>query len=143
MILLVRHAAAGERWEDDDDLRPLTERGKQQAHALVEHLTHYGFSRVVSSPSVRCVDTVAPLAASRGKKVKTSKSLAEGAGGQALDFVLDVVDDVVLCTHGDVVEEVLDGLRSVGWAVPLDAPAAKGSTWVLAERTATYLPPPA
>lgn len=143
MILLVRHAVAGDRWDADDDRRPLTQRGERQAQALVEQLCAYDVRRVVSSPSVRCVGTVAPLAASRGKRVKTSKSLAEGAGATALDLVLDVVDDVVLCTHGDVIEEVLEGLRSVGWAIPLDAPTAKGSTWVLAERRAAYLPPPA
>lgn len=146
MILLVRHAIAmaRESWDGKDAARPLTIRGERQATALKGQLDAFTFTRILSSHSVRCVGTVAPLAEARAMKVKTTKSLAEGAGAKALDLVLDLVDDAVLCTHGDVVEDVLSGLRAVGWDVPPDPPCAKGATWLLDDsRRATYLPPPA
>jgi hypothetical protein len=63
---------------------------------------------------------------------------------RALDLALDVVDDIVLCTHGDVVEEVLTGLHRLGWPLPDERPLAKGSTWVLsAKGDCQYLPPAA
>lgn len=141
-LLLVRHAVAKarHRWDDDDDLRPLNKRGRDQAALLVEHLGSFTFSRVLSSPATRCVDTVSPLAAARGLKVEAEDALAEGTGRGAVALVERLLDEganVALCSHGDVIPEVLDALR-IDWDR-----CAKGSTWVLQSRAkATYLPPP-
>lgn len=48
-----------------------------------------------------------------------------------------------MCTHGDVVDRVLDGLAAVGWPLPIALPRAKGSTWVLSPKAGRYIPPPA
>jgi 8-oxo-dGTP diphosphatase len=146
VILLVRHAVALPRksWHGDDSLRPLTPRGERQAAALVDLLAPYPFDRILSSPAVRCVATVQPLAEARSLKVETAGSLREGKGKHALDLVLDSVGDLVICTHGDVVDVVLAGLRHVGWPIPSRPSCAKGSTWVLNPRgPCMYLPPPA
>ena len=52
---MVRHAHAGakDRWSGDDRLRPLTDRGRREALALVRTLTAYEPVRVLSSPLVR------------------------------------------------------------------------------------------
>ena len=52
-IYLVRHAKAGhrERWTDDDELRPLTKKGVQQAEALVELFRDQPFTRLISPES--------------------------------------------------------------------------------------------
>ena len=62
-VVLLRHASAGhrERWEGDDRLRPLDKKGRRQADALCAILRERGISRVLSSPYVRCTQTVAPL----------------------------------------------------------------------------------
>ncbi|HZQ29407.1 MAG TPA: phosphoglycerate mutase family protein [Acidimicrobiales bacterium] len=146
MILLVRHAVAVSRksWPGDDNLRPLTRRGEQQAAGLVELLSPYPADRILSSPAVRCVATVTPLAEARSLKVETAGALREGRGHHALDLVLDAVGDVAVCTHGDVIDVVLAGLRHVGWPIPSRPRCAKGSTWVLNPRgPCVYLPPPA
>ena len=59
-VLLVRHAKAGSRkdWSGDDRLRPLSKAGHRQAEALVPLLVGYPITRVLSSPFVRCVQTV-------------------------------------------------------------------------------------
>jgi 8-oxo-dGTP diphosphatase len=128
------------RWDDDDDLRPLADRGHMQAARLVDQLAPFGASRVLSSPSVRCVDTVVPLAEARGIAVDVEQALAEGNGHRAAKLVLELLDDradIVMCSHGDVIPHVLDAL-----GFDPDR-CAKGSTWVLDGKRARYLEPPA
>ena len=157
-VLLVRHAKAGdrERWEAPDHMRPLTTKGQGQAEGLVEALAAFEITRILSSPYLRCTQTVVPLAAARRLPVEPSDDLAEGAGPKAIglvrtlldhpadvvlgthgDIVLGTHGDIVLCTHGDVVEEVLDdlGVNRPDWT-------KKGATWVLGRDDATHLPPP-
>jgi phosphohistidine phosphatase SixA len=121
-VLLVRHATAGHRTEGtDDQLRPLDDRGRRQAEGLVDALADYDIRHVLTSPAVRCRQTVEPLAGSLGLPVAERQELAEGS---TVEDVLGLVSSLngetaVLCTHGDVVGELL-GEES-----------KKGSTWVL------------
>jgi 8-oxo-dGTP diphosphatase len=147
-ILLIRHAKSGsrERWEGDDRLRPLTRSGWRQAEALVEKLRDEPIERILSSPYLRCIQTVEPLAAARGLRVEPTDDLAEGAGIGPLRRLLAELGNAALCTHGDVVQEVVEWLRHRGVAV--DGGLAKGSIWVLdvvhgEVVAARYLPPPA
>ncbi|MGH9267566.1 MAG: hypothetical protein ACRD0D_05250, partial [Acidimicrobiales bacterium] len=106
---------------------------------------------VLTSAHARCAATVAPLAEALGLAVERRAELAEGAGqAAALELVRRVASDVtVLCTHGDIVMDLLDGLeRDDGIALAPAYPLAKGSTWVLEFdggrcASARYLPPPA
>jgi phosphohistidine phosphatase SixA len=139
-VLLVRHATAGHRQEgaEDDHLRPLDEQGCREAEGLVELLAPFGVERVLTSPYIRCRQTVEPLAAALGLPVEDRHELAEGtSAGETLGLVSEVHGAVaVLCTHGDVVQELL------GEESP------KGSTWVLdlgadsGLNRREYLPPP-
>jgi phosphohistidine phosphatase SixA len=117
--VLLRHASAGHRtrWDGHDLSRPLDERGRRQAEELVEILVPLGVRRVVSSPYVRCVETVEPLAAALGVPVEQDDRLAEGAGASARELVRE--DGVVCCTHGDVAEELLGRGLKKGAAVVL------------------------
>ncbi len=141
-VLLVRHAEAGDRdrWEGPDEERPLTAEGQAQAQGLTEALAGYDVGRVLSSPYLRCTQTVEPLAAAHGLPVEASDELAEGSGRVALRRVRSLLQgpDTVLCTHGDVVEEVLDGL-----GVRRSQETEKGATWVLGPGEARCLAPPA
>ena len=129
-ILLVRHATAGERhdWVGDDELRPLDERGRRQAQALVAQLAGFPVDRVLSSPSLRCVQTVEPLARARGLVVEDTQALAEGHDQEAVALVGELAGtNTVLCTHGDLVPPILDAY------LPGDdhQQSRKGSTWAL------------
>ena len=117
--ILLRHASAGERedWDAHDRLRPLDARGRRQAAELVELLGSLGIRRVVSSPAVRCVETVEPLAAALGLDVEHERRLAEGAGRSAFELIHE--EGVVCCTHGDVIEDVLGQGLKKGAAVVL------------------------
>jgi 8-oxo-(d)GTP phosphatase len=108
-IVLLRHASAGDRisWGEDDMLRPLDRRGRAQATALRDALLGRGVTLVLSSPYVRCTETVAPLAASLGVAIEVDDRLAEGAGGAGARALLAERDGCVACTHGDITEELL------------------------------------
>jgi broad specificity phosphatase PhoE len=67
MLLVVRHADAGDKrgWKGPDLLRPLSAAGRRQADGLVVRLEDYPIERILCSPSLRCVQTVQPLAGDR------------------------------------------------------------------------------
>lgn len=110
-FVLVRHAVAlsREEWNGDDDLRPLSAKGSKHAKGLVDLLAGRTLDRIVSSPAVRCVDTVRPLAEARGLDLEEREELAEGASRGASFALLDELQDsgFLLCTHGDIVYELL------------------------------------
>jgi len=149
-VYLVRHAKAGSRkaWTDDDELRPLSKAGKAQARALAKRLAGDGITRVLSSPYVRCRQTVEPLAEARGVPVEPSDALREGASlPDSLRLVEKVAgENAVLCTHGDVLGNLLLHFAELGVDLQSDR-IEKGSVWALElddgeVRSATYHPPP-
>lgn len=133
-VYLVRHAKAGDRdaWIEDDVLRPLSRRGKGQAEGLVTLFRDLEVDHVLSSPAVRCVQTVRPLALARSITIEERDELAEGAPTEsALSLVRSRGGAVVMCSHGDVIPAIVLGLAERGIEM-LDPPAwRKGSTWML------------
>jgi 8-oxo-dGTP diphosphatase len=128
VVELLRHAGAEPRdeWPDPDLRRPLDETGHAQAAALGDALPgDPAITAIVSSPALRCLQTVEPLSRAIGVPVHEDARLAEIAeppvtdrgdawveaawkGGRALRLVTELVashagERVVLCTHGDVV----------------------------------------
>ena len=113
-MLLIRHARAGERaeWEGDDRLRPLDDRGWQQAEKLVELLAEFPVERILSSPYDRCVQTVEPLARARGLAIELREELGEELqDGDGMKLVRSLLgDDVAACCHGGL-SDILAGER--------------------------------
>jgi phosphohistidine phosphatase SixA len=147
---VVRHAKAGSRrrFDGDDRLRPLSRNGRPQADAIAELLAHRDVVRVLTSPYTRCVQTVEPLATQLALDVEIDEELAEGYDwSHALTLVERAIEPVVLCSHGDVIGDLMHHLAARG--VPLDDDRIeKASTWVLQVEEgdvvkAQYLPPPA
>jgi 8-oxo-dGTP diphosphatase len=122
-VYLVRHASAGKRseWEGDDRLRPLDPRGFEQVERIVEELREAPFERIQSSPYVRCVQTVEPLAVVHGLTVEVEDALAEGAGADAaLALFRRVGTDLVACVHGDLLWELFGEKRKKGSTTALE-----------------------
>jgi 8-oxo-dGTP diphosphatase len=135
-IYLVRHAKAGDRskWDGDDHDRPLSKKGWAQAHALADRLPSLngGVNAVVSSPLTRCVQTVEPIAEVAGTKVVTDVRLMEGGRfEEALALLDEVPDGAVVCSHGDVIPDVVHALVRRGMQVSGGPDWRKASTWVL------------
>ncbi|HEU4841651.1 MAG TPA: phosphoglycerate mutase family protein [Ilumatobacteraceae bacterium] len=135
-IFVVRHAKAGSRheWDGDDDTeRPLTKPGRRQAAALAARLAGEQVTGLWSSPSVRCVQTIEPLAEVLGLDIVTDPRLAEGAALTGiLELFHDLPDGAVLCSHGDVIPDLLDALVRRGAHVTTAPDWRKAAVWVLA-----------
>ena len=140
-MLLLRHASAGERLAlpGRDRARRLDRGGWAVARKLVNSLDAHPIGRLVSSPHVRCMDTLAPLARARRLAVEARDELAPEATLESVRALLDELpDDAVVCTHREVVERLFGD----------ELTCEKAGTWLL-ERHAgrqvpvAYLPPPA
>lgn len=150
-IYLVRHAKALNRseWTQPDELRPLTKAGRRQAEELVERLNAFSFARAISSPHVRCKETVELLAKARKLPLETAEELTENSDADdVLAFIKTLGSKpAVLCSHGDVIADLMTNLVNDGLATESELRWEKGSTWVLESDGETflygrYLPPP-
>lgn len=134
-LYLVRHGSAGVRddADPDDELRPLDDTGFAQADRLAAWLRHDVTGPVVSSPFLRCRQTVEPLARAIGTCVDTDERLAEGSPVDAAwGLVASLAGtSAVLCSHGDVIPEVISRAQRRGMVIPGKLGCAKGSVWAL------------
>ena len=143
MLLVVRHADAGDKrsWTGPDSRRPLSPTGRRQAEGLVVRLEDCPVDRVLSSPTLRCRQTVQPLARSRLVDIEPMAELGLDASPSQLRALFwdRALHNAVLCTHGETIGRLFEELFVEGLVVvsplpgPMDWP--KGSTWVL-QRTA-------
>jgi broad specificity phosphatase PhoE len=138
IVDLVRHATALPRdtWTRDQRERPLSEDGHAEATALARSIGNH-VDLIVSSPALRCRQTIEPLAATYGLAIETLPELAEttdppeptawtrGAmapmagplaggwlAGRAIGAICRIaarpgVNHAVACTHGDVIPVLL------------------------------------
>lgn len=150
-LFLARHAAAGDRrsWEGDDRDRPLSAKGVAQAKGLADRLRHRAIEAIVTSPYVRCVQTVQPLADELGLDLQVEEVLAEGeVGKKARELVRSLVgSNAVVCSHGDVIPALLDWMVRRGMTLKSTFDCKKGSVWEVDVRSgefhkAVYVPPP-
>jgi 8-oxo-dGTP diphosphatase len=123
-LLLIRHASAGDRddWVGDDLARPLDARGRDQASRLPELLGGYEVVRVLSSPAVRCVQTVELLARSRGLDIEVREELSEEQQGEAgATLVRTLVGEpTALCVHGGLSDAISGVSQKKGEVLVLD-----------------------
>jgi phosphohistidine phosphatase SixA len=148
---LVRHAKAGSRshWTGDDRLRPLSKKGVKQAEELVSIFGTLPITAIYSSPFLRCVQTVEPLARARKLEVELSTALGEGQRLMgAMLFLGDAeLDQVVLSCHGDLVWELVEDLVKRHVIGAGEGGFEKASTWVVTYRNdeptqARFIPAP-
>ena len=138
-IVVVRHGQAEPKkgWTGADDDRPLTPRGRRQAERIGKVIVDSP-DRVLSSPAVRCRETVQWLAERRGLEVELTDALATDAGRDATDLCKKLATSepagsvVVLCTHREAMVEMLPRLaKEFGRKLSHRLPGAKGGAWVL------------
>jgi 8-oxo-dGTP diphosphatase len=148
-LLVVRHGHAGDRekWDGPDERRPLSRKGRDQAVGLVDLLAGFDITRVLSSHYLRCLETAAPLACDRRRSLEVHPALAEGSSPADVAALAARLtgDTAVLCTHGDVIWNLL---VDVAHYDDEDLPMSKGSTWIVDHAgdgrlaAVRYLPPP-
>jgi len=115
-LVLVRHARAVSRgsWDHEDPVRPLDRTGRARAADLALLLAAYAVRRLVSSPSVRCTDTLRPYAARSGLPLRTKNGLSEEGYAEDdrraprhLERLLERGVPAALCSHGPVLPPLL------------------------------------
>jgi phosphohistidine phosphatase SixA len=134
MLYLVRHAKAGSRrnWKGEDRLRPLSPAGQRQARALATQLVGRGVKSLISSPYVRCIETLQPTAHAIGAPVTTEECLGEGRSYvEVLELMASLPDGAVLCSHGDVIPDTIAALERRGCEFTSAPEWRKASVWVL------------
>jgi 8-oxo-dGTP pyrophosphatase MutT (NUDIX family)/phosphohistidine phosphatase SixA len=121
-LVIVRHAHAYSRstWSEPDPLRPLDDHGRERADALAPILSSYGVTRVVTSPSVRCLATVLPYAVAAQLKVRLKPGLSEEGFAEQPDHarrhltrLLDRGTATVVSSHGPVLPTLLEHLAGI------------------------------
>jgi 8-oxo-dGTP pyrophosphatase MutT (NUDIX family)/phosphohistidine phosphatase SixA len=116
-FVVLRHGKARSRkaWRKHDSTRPLLVAGTAQARAAVPMLAAYGVTRIVSSSSVRCAETVSPYAEHAGQPVTRTDGLSEEDATERsvreiVEELLHAGEDAVLCTHRPVLPAVYSAL---------------------------------
>ena len=135
MVYLVRHAHAGDKhqWPGRDHDRPLSVPGQHEAQGLLARLRDYPIGRILTSPAVRCVQTVEPLGQRRAVPSELVDALrVDTPIGSLLELVTDPgLETAVLCGHGEQIGGLVRQLAEGGLLVEEPLRWAKGSTWVL------------
>ena len=134
-LILLRHAKAAAKgsWKRSDVSRPLDDVGRSDAKALVELLAGFASRpRLISSPAVRCMDTLRPLAQFSGAKVREEKVLymhnqpADDTTAAALAAIVEGAiasgEPTVICAH----RENLPVLQEAALAALAGHPATTG-----------------
>lgn len=140
-FLLIRHAKAGRRskYRGDDRLRPLDREGREQAQALVGVLDSFGAQRVHAADRVRCVETVAPLAAHLDTRVVVEPLLTEesyradprATRARIEELAADTAHVRAVCSQGGVIPPVMEWWTNRDKVRLAPNRNRKGSVWVV------------
>jgi 8-oxo-dGTP pyrophosphatase MutT (NUDIX family)/phosphohistidine phosphatase SixA len=150
-LILLRHAKAVHKagWKHADARRPLDDSGRDDAKALAELLDCFapraGFApkaRLITSPAVRCVETLRPFAELSGAQLREEPSLyvhhqpATDAADSRLSMVALVSEaiaagePVILCAHRENLPDLQAAALAALGIVQPGSDAAPGSALV-------------
>ncbi|MEV0380628.1 NUDIX hydrolase [Nonomuraea sp. NPDC050643] len=109
-LVLVRHGSAGSRseWDGDDAARPLDTDGLSQAASLATALPAYRPEVLLSSPSVRCVQTLEPY----GAEIRIEPLLSEESQDpqKTPALVRNITVPAAAGSHGKVLPGLIEAL---------------------------------
>ena len=133
-VFLVRHAKAGSRhdWDGDDRQRPLSKNGWKQATAIAQRLAPRSPTGLITSPFLRCRQTLEPLAQQAELDIAVDERLAEGEPfAPVVDLLEQLAAGFVLCSHGDIVPDTIAALERRGCGIETPADWRKGTVWTI------------
>lgn len=120
-IYVVGEAEAGSEadWPGPEKLRPITRVGWLQSRGVATCMATLSIGQIVSSPYLRCRQTVQPLADTLGLALLTSSALALGARIESAREFLSALEPVgvVACTHVDMIERLAVDMARRGFIV--------------------------
>ncbi|WP_164514729.1 NUDIX hydrolase [Bifidobacterium goeldii] len=123
-LLLVRHGKAEPRklWKGTDAKRPITPKGSAAAYSLDRELACYNPTRLVTSPWIRCQQTIQMLSWQTGLPLHMADELTEDAFAEDPDrawkcferelaYTLQHRGATAVCMHRPVIGGIFDHLR--------------------------------
>jgi 8-oxo-dGTP diphosphatase len=137
-LYLLRHASAGKPLGDRtaDRSRPLDELGHAQAVAIADRLVAAGANRVYSSPYLRCIQTLEPLADRLGAEISLHEEFGEGTDfAAALELCEEMHPGSVVCSHGDLIPALIEAMLRRGMTISGPTGFRKASIWVIERST--------
>jgi 8-oxo-dGTP diphosphatase len=137
-LYLLRHASAGKPLLDRtaDRFRPLDDLGHAQALAIADLLVAAGATGAFSSPYLRCVQTLEPLADRLGTEISLHEEFGEGQDfAAALTACEGLISGSVVCSHGDLIPALIEAMLRRGMTISGPTGFRKASIWVI-ERSA-------
>lgn len=121
-LIILRHAKAMKRSDfqgSKDSLRPLSGKGRRQSKVLVDALDAYGIENLISSPFVRCRETLHRYAKYVDTKIEVSDPLSESGNEKDPAATADVVREAlqnpaatVLCSHRPVMNTIMSTIAT-------------------------------
>jgi 8-oxo-dGTP diphosphatase len=141
-VLLIRHgkAESRKRWTGSEALRPLTPVGAGASFALSRELACFDARRLVTSPWLRCAQTLTPFAVSCRSELHEVEELSEDGAQKnpeltkervhevLRDAAQDPTTPVAICTHRPVFAVLFPYLATlcatpeVAKAIPAESP---------------------
>lgn len=123
-LIILRHAKAVKRSDftgKDDSDRPLSGRGRRQSKIIAEILESFGVEHVISSPMLRCQETVKKYA----KQLSAAPTLVDAISewgyeenpadlDPAIELAMNNPAPTVLCSHRPVLDAILDTVARLG-----------------------------
>jgi 8-oxo-(d)GTP phosphatase len=115
-LLLLRHATAIKRsdWTGEERVRPLSNKGKEQAQSLAPLLQAYGIERLIASDTLRCTDTLRPYAEQQELRVEEEPLFSETGFKQRRSDALDCTARLlttdrptIVCSHRPVLPDLV------------------------------------
>ena len=116
-VIVLRHAQARTRngWKADDLERPLTKPGESQAKKLAPLLRAYGVKGIITSPAIRCAQTVDTYARSVKALMEVDDRLAEETKPKRVErsivTVLERKGPIVICSHRPTLPWIFASLK--------------------------------
>ena len=118
-FILLRHAKAITRdeWQGEDDDRPLSSSGQNQAMRLLSTYQVFNIDQIHSSDAVRCYDTVKSMAKGLDIKLEVSSKLSENTykkdKEKAFNYVSELIKEdksILICSHNPILPKMLNKL---------------------------------
>jgi 8-oxo-dGTP diphosphatase len=123
-LIILRHAKAVKRSDftgKDDSDRPLSGRGRRQSKIIAEILESFGVEHVISSPMLRCQETVKKYVKQLSATPTLVDAISEWGYEQnpedldpAIELAMNNPAPTVLCSHRPVLDAILDTVARLG-----------------------------
>lgn len=147
-IIALRHGKAmpRENWDGPDATRPLLQRGLDQSASIAHGIAAFGPSKLLSSPAVRCVTTIAPTARLTGLEVVERPEISQDDYRADAKAVTRIVTKrlakrttTVLCSHAPVLPQIIQAVAEAT-ASPDSARLHRAATLATGEYAVLHVP---